>query len=171
MTISPRLSLALLAIAATTPPAWATTPIAGRYLTEDGAGIVQVAPCGGATCGRLVRIPKAKPGAPTTDVNNRDPSLRGRPIQGISILSGFSEQGADWRGTIYNPRNGKSYKSIISKNPDGSLKGQGCICLLSDPTMGSDALIATSVSLHDLRLPGLVDILNATLLSRRVDRP
>ena len=125
-----QLSLALLTAVVFTPDAEAATPIAGRYLTEDGSGIVQIAPCGGATCGRLVRILKAKPGAPKMDVNNRDPSLRSRPIQGITILSSFSDHGADWRGTIYDPRNGKSYKSIVSRNSDDSLKVQGCIAFL-----------------------------------------
>ena len=33
----------------------------------------------------------------------------------------------DWRGTIYDPRNGKTYKSIVSKNTDGTLAVKGCI--------------------------------------------
>ena len=117
----------LLVALAGVSPAWAAAPIVGRYLTEDGAGIVQVARCGEAICGRLVQILKAKPGAAATDINNRDAALRSRPIQGIAILSSFTERGADWRGTIYDPRNGKSYKSIVSRNSDGSLKVQGCI--------------------------------------------
>lgn len=121
------LPIALFAVLCGPAPAWAATPIAGRYLTDDGAGIVQVGPCGGATCGRLVQILKSQPGAPTVDVNNRDPALRDRPIRGIAILSGFADRGADWRGTIYDPRNGKSYKSIVRRNPDGSLNVQGCI--------------------------------------------
>jgi uncharacterized protein (DUF2147 family) len=135
-----RLSAALLlAAGATALPASAATPIAGRYLTEDGAGIVQVGPCGAAVCGRLVRILKARPGAPTTDVNNRDPALRSRPIQGIAILSGFTDRGGDWRGTIYDPRNGKSYRSIVSRNPDGSLKVQGCIAVFCQTQRWSPA--------------------------------
>ena len=61
--------LAVVAVMAATP-AVAATPIAGRYLTEDGAGVVEVARCGEKICGRLVRIIKATPGAPTADVNN-----------------------------------------------------------------------------------------------------
>ena len=133
MTIARRLLLALRAfpfLALTlASPGWAATPIVGRYLTQDGAGIVQIASCGGTTCGRLVEILKAKPDAPKVDVNNRDPSLRHRPIQGIAILSGFSDRGADWRGTIYDPRSGKSYRSIVSRSQDGSLKVQGCIAV------------------------------------------
>ena len=47
----------------------------------------------------------------------------------MPILSGFADAGGDWRGRIYDPRNGKSYKSIVSKNADGSLKVQGCIAI------------------------------------------
>lgn len=110
-------------------PALAATPIAGRYLTEDGSGVIEVGRCGANVCGKLVRILKAAPDAPKTDVNNSDPALRSRPILGMPILSGFTDAGSDWRGRIYDPRNGKSYKSIVSKNPDGSLKVQGCIAI------------------------------------------
>ncbi len=121
---------ALMVVAvALAAPAIAATPITGRYLTEDGAGVIEVARCGDKLCGRLVRIVKATPGAPTTDVNNGDPALRSRPILGMPILSGFADAGSDWRGRIYDPRNGKSYKSIVSKNADGSLKVQGCIAI------------------------------------------
>lgn len=125
-------SPALLAVALgllVTQSASAASPIAGRYLTADASGIVQVGPCGSAVCGKLVKILKARPGAATTDVNNADPALRGRPILGMPILSGFADRGDDWRGTIYDPRNGKTYRSIVSRDPDGSLKVQGCIAV------------------------------------------
>lgn len=116
---------AALALLAT--PALAATPIHGRYVTEDGAGIVTVAPCGSSVCGRLTTILRKRPDAAETDVNNSDPALRSRPILGIPILSGFSDQGKDWRGKIYDPRNGKTYKSIVARNPNGSLNVKGCI--------------------------------------------
>ncbi len=111
-------------------PALAATPIAGRYVTEDGSGIVDIGRCGQAVCGRLVKVLKASPGAPMTDVNNSDASLRSRPIVGLPILTGFADAGKDWRGRIYDPRNGKSYKSIVSREADGTLKVQGCIAFL-----------------------------------------
>lgn len=110
-------------------PASAATPIAGRYLTEDGAGVIEVGRCGNSVCGKLVRILKSEPNAPKTDVNNSDPALRSRPILGMPILSAFTDAGKDWRGRIYDPRNGKTYKAIVSKNADGSLKVQGCIAI------------------------------------------
>jgi uncharacterized protein (DUF2147 family) len=120
-------ALALLAPVALAVPADAATPIAGRYLTEDGAGVVTVGPCEGSVCGRLTTILKKRPGAPDTDVNNSDAALRSRPILGLPILSGFTDEGKDWRGKIYDPRNGKTYKSIVARNADGTLNVKGCI--------------------------------------------
>lgn len=111
-------------------PALAATPVAGRYVTEDGSGVIEIGRCGATMCGKLVRILKAEPNAPKTDVNNSDPALRSRPILGMPILSGFTDAGKDWRGRIYDPRNGKMYKSIVSRNGDGTLKVQGCIAFL-----------------------------------------
>lgn len=119
---------ALPALLFLTPAAaQAATPIAGRWLTADGSGVVTIGACGGPTCGRLTQILKVRPGAAATDVNNTDPALRSRPIKGIAILSGFADKGKDWRGTIYDPRNGKSYKSIVVRNADGTLAVKGCI--------------------------------------------
>ncbi|MEH3046581.1 DUF2147 domain-containing protein [Sphingomonas adhaesiva] len=125
--LAPAAALATLVAAL---PATAATPIAGRYVTADGSGVIQVGPCGGSggsVCGRLVTILKATPGAPRTDVNNGDPALRSRPILGMPILSGFADKGKDWRGQIYDPRNGKTYKSIVMREGDGSLTVKGCI--------------------------------------------
>lgn len=110
--------------------AHAAQPIAGRWLTEDGAAIVQVGPCGTSTCGRIVAVVKARPGAPTTDVNNPDEKLRNRPMVGLPILSGFTQSGDEWRGRIYDPRNGKSYKSIVTRGQNDTLRVKGCIAFI-----------------------------------------
>jgi uncharacterized protein (DUF2147 family) len=53
--------------------------------------------------------------------------LRRRPLEGLVILSGFADKGDDWRGKIYDPKSGKTYKSILKRESDGTLKVQGCI--------------------------------------------
>jgi uncharacterized protein (DUF2147 family) len=107
----------------------AATPITGRWLTEGGKAVVSIAPCagGGQLCGRVERVLKAPPSATGRDSNNPDPALRSRPMVGVSILSAFADAGSDWRGRIYNPEDGKSYKSIVTRERDGSLKVKGCI--------------------------------------------
>jgi uncharacterized protein (DUF2147 family) len=42
-------------------------------------------------------------------------------------MSGFSINGAD--GTIYNPQNGKSYRSKMALAADGTLKVSGCVAI------------------------------------------
>lgn len=124
------LPFAALAIAVPAAGLAAPAPIAGRWLTADGSALVAIGPCGAETCGRIARVLKAAPNAPTTDRANPDPGLRDRPIVGLPILTGFAAGGSDWRGRIYDPRNGKSYKSIVKREADGTLKVQGCIAFL-----------------------------------------
>lgn len=117
------LSFVMSSAAAAAGPA----PIAGQWLTADGSAVVSVGSCGAQTCGRISRVLKSAPGAPRVDANNPDPALRTRPVVGLPILTGFAPGGGDWRGRIYDPRNGKSYKSIVSREADGTLKVKGCI--------------------------------------------
>lgn len=123
----PVIAAAALLLAA---PADAATPVTGRWLTEDGSAIVAVVSCGPATCGRIARVLKSPASGPALDRNNPDPRLRGRPVEGLTILSGFTDNGDDWRGRIYDPKSGKTYKSILKREADGRLKVQGCIAFL-----------------------------------------
>ena len=124
-----RLAAAALLVTASATGAQAAQPITGRYVVEDGTALVEVARCGSALCGRIARVLKPRPKAATTDVNNRDAGLRSRPILGLPILTAFTDAGDDWRGRIYDPRNGKTYKSIVTREANG-LKVQGCIAFI-----------------------------------------
>jgi uncharacterized protein (DUF2147 family) len=122
-----RTGLFMAAALIATTPLHAAQPIGGRWATVEGKAIVEIAPCGNNVCGRIVKIVKPTPGRPHTDVENPDPKLRGKPLEGLAILSNFSDGGSHWKGTIYDPESGKSYNSKVSRNGDGTLKVQGCI--------------------------------------------
>jgi uncharacterized protein (DUF2147 family) len=122
-----RLPFLAVALLLTPAAADAATPIAGRWLTEEGNAVVTIGACGSATCGRITRLIKGPPSGPPVDRNNPDASLRKRPLEGLTILTGFADAGSDWRGRIYDPKSGKTYKSIVRREADGSLKVQGCI--------------------------------------------
>lgn len=117
------LLLPLLAFATT---AQAAEPIAGRWITDDGKAVVAIGRCGPVVCGRIVQILAPTPNGPPRDERNPNPRLRNRPVEGLEVLSGFTDHGADWRGRIYDPEAGKWYKSIVAREP-GGLKAQGCI--------------------------------------------
>lgn len=111
----------LMAATVTTSPA----PIAGYWLTPGSEAQVEIAPCGPSLCGRITRVLKPHPG-PQVDARNPDPALRGHPILGLTILSGFRPDGDRWRGRIYDPESGRSYRSELVR--DGTaLKVKGCI--------------------------------------------
>jgi len=114
--------LALAAGAASAAPA----PIAGHWLTEGGKALVDIAPCGGQLCGRIVRIVKPTPGRPQTDIENPDAAQRNRPLVGINILSGFTPASDRWKGRIYDPESGKTYRSELLA-AGNTLTVKGCI--------------------------------------------
>ncbi|MBC8132632.1 MAG: DUF2147 domain-containing protein [Deltaproteobacteria bacterium] len=108
-------------------PASAAAPVSGQWLTVEKDSVVEIAPCGKALCGRIERILAAQPKGPSRDVNNPDPKLRNRTIQGMTILSGFTDTGKAWQGSIYDPRRGKTYKSYLALLPSGKLQVKGCL--------------------------------------------
>lgn len=119
------LALAALLFAA---PLAAAEPVAGAWVTASGDGVVEIGPCGTTVCGRLARFLVAPPqGAGQRDVKNPNPALRSRKLLGLPILSGFKADGPVWRGTIYDPKSGKSYRSVLKRAARDRLEVKGCI--------------------------------------------
>lgn len=122
-------ALTLLVAATISPtPTHAAEPVAGRWVTAEKDAVVAIKACGKAVCGTIDRflVPPAK-GLDQRDINNPDAKLRTRKLLGLAILSGFAADGDVWRGTIYDPKNGKSYRSIIRRMGPGVLEVKGCI--------------------------------------------
>ena len=109
-------------------PARAAEPVAGRWVTAEKDGVVLVAPCGKAICGTLERFLVPQPeGEGQRDVNNPDARLRNRKLLGLPILTGFVADGDIWRGQIYDPKSGKTYRSVIRRKGPNVLEVKGCI--------------------------------------------
>lgn len=109
-------------------PVAAAEPVTGRWLTAEKTGVVEIAPCGANLCGTIVRVTGPRRGeAELRDANNPDPALRNRRILGLPILTGFTRRDGAWRGRIYDPNSGKSYRSIIGIGANGRLEVKGCI--------------------------------------------
>lgn len=130
-------SLISLGLLARALPAAASDTVYGLWLTEEETATVRIADCGagpmaGTPCG-VVETAEIPEGEPTTDVNNADPTLRDEPIIGLTMLDGFERDKDKWKkGRIYNPEDGKSYKSSIRLDKDDPdiLKVKGCIAFL-----------------------------------------
>lgn len=108
--------------------AFAAEPIAGRWITEERDAVVEIKRCGNVTCGRIARFLVAPPdGADQRDINNPDANLRKRKLLGLPVLSQFREEDDLWRGRIYDPNTGKSYRSVIRRKGPNVLEVRGCI--------------------------------------------
>ncbi|MBR0553342.1 DUF2147 domain-containing protein [Stakelama marina] len=120
-------ALAVLAGCLLAVPAFAApAPVTGRWITEDGKALVEIGRCGQSLCGKVAKILKVDPSKPTHDVHNPDPAKRNRPIEGLTILSGLTADGDEWKGQIYDPKSGKTYRSVLQR--DGrTLTVKGCI--------------------------------------------
>jgi uncharacterized protein (DUF2147 family) len=116
-----------LALAATAP-AFAAEPVTGRWVTAEKDAVIVIAPCGKALCGTIDRFLVPPPqGNDQRDVNNPDAAKRKRRLLGIAILSAFVADGDLWRGQIYDPNNGKTYRSVIRRKGPNVLEVKGCL--------------------------------------------
>jgi uncharacterized protein (DUF2147 family) len=103
--------------------AWATprTDPVGNWLTEDGHGVIRIAPCTEGICGMIVGIDRA-PGdpMPTDSV--------GRSQCGLVIFTGTDagQKGAA-EGRITDPRDGKIYQARLWLDETNRLHLRGYI--------------------------------------------
>ena len=113
-----RLALTTVALLALAAPALAD-PLEGMWRTarddNGNSGLIQVAPCGNALCGTLVR---------SFDANGNDlPSAHiGRAIISETVARG----GGEYRGKVYSPDRDKTYSSRLQLNGD-TLAVSGCV--------------------------------------------
>lgn len=111
-------------------PAAAETNATGTWRLENGKVTVRVSPCGSNLCGTVVALkkPRDDKGRPRLDKENPNPSLRQRPVIGLTILSNMKAKGEGyWTGTIYNPDDGNTYSSYMSLQSPDTMRVKGCV--------------------------------------------
>jgi uncharacterized protein (DUF2147 family) len=91
--------------------------------TETGA-ICQIYSCGGGICIKVVRPSRDH----EKDDNNPNPSLKGRSMAGVVIMTGASKSGEDrWKGKLYNGEDGSTYTGYVVVNSKNEVKLEGCV--------------------------------------------
>lgn len=116
-------------------PARAESDVLGRWATPGVSAVVELTHCGDAAtlCGTIRWLWDAvdDKGRPRLDANNTDPSLRTRPIVGLSILSGLKPRGdGGWSGQIYNPEDGQTYRATLRRVGADRLEVEGCVLMI-----------------------------------------
>jgi uncharacterized protein (DUF2147 family) len=120
------LILAAAAVGSMTPSQ--VDNVAGRWMTETRHGVVEITPCGGSICGRLIDSDSIRANPQTRDEHNRDPARRKRPLKGLTMLEGFHGNAAHWEnGSVYNPDDGGTYHGTLTMVDARTLKVRGCI--------------------------------------------
>lgn len=118
----------LCAVMLSVTGASAAEPITGRWVTEERDAIVEIKPCGNTTCGTIARFLVPPPdGLDQRDINNPEQRLRTRKLLGLPILTQFREEDTLWRGQIYDPKSGRSYRSVIRRKSANTIEVRGCI--------------------------------------------
>jgi uncharacterized protein (DUF2147 family) len=93
----------------------------GAWLVESGHGVVEIAECGDALCGRIVGIDREAGSPMPTDVS-------GRSQCGLAILANAKPDGTGtWFGEITNPRDGAVYQAKLWVDDNDNLHLRGYI--------------------------------------------
>jgi uncharacterized protein (DUF2147 family) len=132
-TLSPRasegvrkLSLSVVLLLAAADVADPT--ILGKWLTESGHGVIEIARCENAVCGRIVGIDRAPSEPLPTD-------FMGRSQCGLTIITEVTRaEDNAWYGRIVDPRDGATYHAKLWVDGDGRLNLRGYIGI---PLLGS----------------------------------
>ncbi len=111
--------------------------IIGHWITAGGDSHIEIYKKGKLYFGRIAALKKPNyelrevdgmAGQSRVDRNNSDASLRNRPLIGLELMTNFVFEERIWRnGRIYNPRNGKTYRSNLRLTKNGALTVRGHI--------------------------------------------
>lgn len=105
--------------------AQAADDILGTYMTDKNEGMVEITKRDGKYFGKLMWTKTIG----KLDEHNPDPKQRAEKLAGKEILKSFTFDGKEeWNnGTIYDPKNGKTYNCKISRDAKGNLFVRGYI--------------------------------------------
>jgi uncharacterized protein (DUF2147 family) len=121
-------ALAIAPIAAGSAFAAPTSDPRGTWVTANGHGVVEIAQCGDALCGRIVGIDRAPTDPMPTDVN-------GRSQCGLMIITNERpESDGTWLGEVTDPRDGGTYQARLWVDDQGDLRLRGFIMI---PALGA----------------------------------
>ncbi len=120
-------AFAITLVAAPAAATLETNPI-GMWSTANGHGVVAIAQCGDALCGRIVGIDREPMEPIPTDVH-------GRSQCGLTIITNEKpEADGTWLGEVTDPRDGNTYDAKLWLDADGNLHLRGFIGI---PLLGS----------------------------------
>ncbi len=112
--------------------------ILGVWNNEEQDAKIEIFKCNGKYCGKIVSLKEPNypadskegaPGMPRLDRNNPDRTKKSRPIIGLQIVNDFVIDGKGvWKdGSVYDPKNGKTYRGKITLVSPNKLNLRGFV--------------------------------------------
>ncbi|MFK8047445.1 MAG: DUF2147 domain-containing protein [Halioglobus sp.] len=130
-------SISLLLLISIPAKAVEKNDLAGHWVLPDGSAIVHIeASPEGLLEGRVIGLLRpqfsvvdnyGKIGEPRLDLKNSKKSARDRPILGMEITSELRFEDNIWKGKIYDPRSGSSYRCVINLEGEEFARVRGYI--------------------------------------------
>ncbi len=110
---------------------FAADDVLGIWLNEDKDAHVEIYKEGDRYFGKIIWLKEPNEedtGLPKLDDENADEALQSRPVMGLLLLEDFVFDEDEWDdGTIYDPKNGKTYSCYMRMNSIDELKIRGYI--------------------------------------------
>ena len=117
----------LLVVSAAQTQNWQDA-VLGGWINGDDDAKVEIYKSGNKYYGKItwLRNPNEDNGTPKVDDENPDKSKQSQPVMGLVILKDFIFEDGYWKnGTIYDPKNGKTYDCEMWLDGKTGLKIRG----------------------------------------------
>ncbi|WP_018612129.1 DUF2147 domain-containing protein [Segetibacter koreensis] len=104
--------------------------ILGVWANSTNKGHIQIYKNNGKYYGKIIWLkhPYDKTGSPKVDFKNPDENVRNNKLLGLIMLRDFIFDNEEWKGgKIYNPQDGKEYKSSIKLTDQKTMSVRGYI--------------------------------------------
>ena len=104
----------------------------GYWATEKNESQIHITHCGeDKICGSIfwMKEPVDAKGQPKVDKENEDEAKRKRPILGLQLISMTADDEV-WKGTVYNPTNGKTYDATLKTLSKTQVELKGCVAYI-----------------------------------------
>lgn len=103
--------------------------IVGTWFNTEKDAKIEIYPKNGKYFGKIVWLKNPTDGGKArTDTNNPEEAMRSRQLMGLNLLQDFEYDDGTWEdGTIYDPKNGKTYSCVISMENENTLEVRGYV--------------------------------------------
>lgn len=104
----------------------------GLWAPSDERSKIKIEKIGTKYYGKIVWLKEPNEpgtGKPKLDKNNPDTAMRKTPLKGYRIFKDFVYKGKkEWsNGTVYDPKNGKTYSCVINMKDDNTIDIRGYV--------------------------------------------